>query len=159
MHFEWNKEEQNFEFSNNYISIKADREVFDWNNSSALFLAPLWYRTNNGLEFGIRKIIILSDNSQNEDQIIFERKVIPHSSLGSRIVKNWNDMATGKFPFNGKPVISPHDNTGSISEILQTQLDEPQTLFSLELSMENPQSEENLKHRFDTIKKGIVIEY
>ncbi|MCL2043954.1 MAG: serine protease [Treponema sp.] len=158
MRFVWNSEErQNFEFSNGPYSIRANNEVFDWDSKSELFLAPSWYRYNNQLEWGIRRIILYGDQ-RGREAVFFYRNVRPDARLGSNAMENWNDMALEKFPYDGAPVISARDNTGSIGAVLQARRPDPQTVFSLYLSMDDPISEDDLMSRFDALKEGVIIE-
>jgi hypothetical protein len=136
----------------------ADRQVFDWNVSSELFLAPTWYKQDGKLEFGIRKIVLYRDQ-RGKEYVFFHRNIKPDPKLGVNAMENWNDLVVGKYPFDEKPVISPKDNTGSVGAILKARRSNPDVLLSLYLSMENPQSEENLNRRFNSLKTGISVEY
>jgi len=156
--FDWKSKEQSFSFSSGPLSVSSDKQVFDWNDRSELFLAPTWYKFNNKLEFGIRKIILNRDQRGKEYAILY-RNIKPDSKLGTNAMENWNDMVAEKYPFDEKPVISPKDNNGSVGAIIKPRQQNPDVLFSLYLSMENPQSEENLTRIFSSLKKGVSAEY
>jgi transposase len=158
MRFEWRSREQSFSLSSGPLVFGADKQVFDWNVSSELFLAPTWYIQNGKLEFSIRKIILYSDQ-RGKEYIVFYRNIKPDPKLGINAMENWNDLVAEKYPFDEKPVISPKDNTGSVGAILKARQPNPDVLLSLYLSMENPQSEENLSHRFSSLKAGISVQY
>jgi hypothetical protein len=156
--FDWKSAEQSFSLKSGYLSVNADKQVFDWNARSELYLAPTWYKLNGKLEFGVRKVI-LSKDQRGKDFIILYRGIKPDPKLGTNIMENWNDLVIEKHPFDGKPVLSPKDNTGFVGAILKPRRLNPDTLFSLYLSMENPQNEENLSKRFTALKTGISLEY
>jgi len=157
MRFEWNSTRQSFSFKCGPMSVNADKAVFEWNGNSELFLAPSWYKHKNKPELGVRKMIIYGDQRGKEFVVLY-RNIRPDPKLGSNAQENWNDLADEKFPFDDKPAISARDNTGSVGIILKARQPEPDVIFSLYLSMENPQSEENVSRRFSALKNGIVIE-
>jgi hypothetical protein len=138
--------------------MTADKQVFDWINDSQLYLAPSWYKRNNKPEFGVRKIT-LDRNLRGNEFIVLYRNIKPDPKLGSNTMENWNDMVIEKYPFDGKPGISVKDNTGSIGAVIKALQPDPEIIYSLFLSMENPLNEENLTQRFDTLKRGISIGY
>jgi hypothetical protein len=156
--FEWRSREQSFSFSSGPLSLRSDRQVFDWNARSKLFLAPSWYKQNGKLEFGIRKVILNRDQ-RGKEFIIFYRNIKPDPKLGTNAMENWNDLVIEKHPFDEEPVLSPKDNNGFVGAILKARRPDPDVLFSLYLSMENPQNEENLSRRFGSLRTGVSVEY
>ncbi|MDR2941376.1 MAG: serine protease [Treponema sp.] len=156
--FDWKSTEQSFSFSSGFLSISSDKNLFDWNARSELFLAPSWYKINNKLEFGIRKVILNRDQRGREYAIIY-RNIKPDLKLGTNIMENWNDMVAEKYPFDEKPVISPKDNTGFVGAIIKARRPNPDVLFSIYLSMENPQNEENLNRKFGALKTSVSVDY
>jgi hypothetical protein len=156
--FDWKSREQSFSFSSGPLSFRSDKEVFDWNARSELFLAPSWYKQNDKLEFGIRKVILNRDQ-RGKEYFIFYRNIKPDPKLGTNSMENWNDLFIEKYPFDEKPVLSPKDNNGFVGAILKARRPNPDVLFSLYLSMENPQNEENLSRRFGALKTGVSVEY
>jgi serine protease Do len=156
--FDWKNGEQNFSFGSGPITIASDRQVFDWNARSELFLAHSWYKLDGKPEFGIRRIILYSDQRYKEYFHIY-RNIKPDPKLGTNAMENWNDLVKEKPPFDEKPVLSPKDNNGSVGAILKARRPNPDTLFSLYLSMENPENEENLSRRFGAFKTGLSAEY
>jgi hypothetical protein len=156
LRFEWNSRQSYFSFSSKPFSISADRQVFDWTDSSELFIAPTWYKQNDTLEFGVRKIILNGDQRGNEFFVLY-RNIKPEARLGSAAMENWNDLVIRKFPFDEKPVISARENTGSIGAIIKASQPVPDVIHSLYLAVDNPQNEENITQRFDALKEGITI--
>jgi hypothetical protein len=155
--FKWNSKEQTFVLNCGNLSISADKQVFDWNNKSELFLFPSWYKQNNKLEFGIRKVTLHGDK-RGKENIILYRNTKPDPKLGTSIIENWNDLILEESPFDEKPVISFSDKTGFMGSIIKASQPDPDVCFSIYLRMENPQSEENLSRRFNAFKKGVSIE-
>ena len=156
--FDWESREQSFSYSNGPLAIAADKQVFDWNAHSELFLAPSWYKISGKLEFGVRKIILNGDQ-RGKEFIVFYRNIKPDPKLGTNAMENWNDLVAQKHPFDEKPVLSPKDNNGFMGAILKARRPNPDVLFSLYFSIENPQNEENLSRRFTAFKTGVSIEY
>jgi hypothetical protein len=154
--FNWNAGNKNFAFQCGPVSINAGTDVFEWANDSEIFLAPTWYRKGSKLEYGVRKIIISRD-VRGKEYIILYRNIKPDPILGTSAQENWNDLVQEKFPFDDKPAISVKDNTGSVGIIVKAQRPDPDVRFSLYLSMEDPQSEENLSKRFTALKSGLTI--
>ena len=157
LRFNWKSTEQNFSFSSGSISIGSDKQVFDWNPRSELFLAHSWYKLNNKTEFGIRRIILTRDQ-RGKDFILLYRNIKPDPKLGTNTMENWNDLVIEKHPFDEKPVLSPKDNTGFVGAIQKARRPNPDMLFSLYLSMENPQNEDNLSKRFSALKTGVAVD-
>jgi len=154
--FDWNSDNQSFTLSAGPFSLNADRQIFDWAGDSDLFLSPTWYRQNDKPVFNIRKIIINRD-LRGKDFLVMYRNVKPDPKLGSNAMENWNDLVQEKFPFDGNPAISVKDNTGSVGAIVKARQPNPDAIFSIYLSMENPQNEDNLNRRFNALKQGLSI--
>ena len=157
MRFNWDSKKQAFSLSCGNISINASKQVFDWNNKSELYLFPFWYKRNNKPEFGIRKVVLRGDQRGKENIIIY-RNTKPGTRLGTSYADNWNDLILGEFPFNENPVISVRDNNGFMGSIIKAKQPDPDICFSLYLKMEKPQSEEDLRSRFNAFKGGVSIE-
>jgi hypothetical protein len=156
LRFEWDSEKQHFILECDYYSLDIDKQVFDWNNDSELTLAPTWFKLDDKPVFGIRTIILQSD-VRGEESFSLRRKVKPDSRLGASERESWNDLAAEKFPYNGTPVISVKDNTGSVGAIVKAQNPHSDTVFTLYLSMEDPLNEKDLSQRLNAIKQGLVI--
>jgi len=157
MRFNWNSKEQSFSLSNGYISINADKQVFNWNNNSELYLYPLWYKQDKKIEFGILKISLLVDPREKE-KVLLQRNSKPDPKLSKDLFENWNDLKLEKFPYNETPVVSKENNNGFMGSIIKTKQPNPDAFFTLYLEMENPQSENDLTRRLNAFKKGIFIE-
>ena len=157
LNFVWKSNEQSFSFNCSPMFISADKRVFDWANDSELFLAPSWYKQKDKLEFGVRKITLDRD-PRGKEFIVLYRNIKPDPKLGTNAMENWNDLVIEKYPFDGKAAISVKDNTGSVGAIVRARLPDPDILYSLYLSMENPLSEDNLTQRFNAFKQMISIQ-
>jgi serine protease Do len=156
--FNWRSGEQSFSFSSGPFSFNADKQVFDWNARSEMFLAPSWYKINGKLEFGIRRIILNGDQ-RGKEYVHYYRHIKPDPKLGTNAMENWNDLVAAKPPFDEKAVLVPKDNNGFVGAILKPRRANPDVLFTLYLSMESPQSEDNLNRRFGALKTGVSAEY
>jgi hypothetical protein len=152
--YEWQGEE--IAFSSGDISFRAGRNVFDWEDTSELFLAPSWYKINDTVSFGIRKYIINRDVRGKEYTVLY-KNIKPDERLGVNAAEGWNDLLQAKFPFDGRPAISARDNTGSVGGILETENPIQDVRYTLYLSMENPLDEENLSRRFEALRNGITV--
>ena len=152
--FVWNNIEQRFAFSCGLITINSDKQTFNWTNNSRLSLFPFWYRNNNNLEFGIRRVE-LNQGLRGDDYFIIIRNIKPDSILGSIAMERWNDLVFRNHPFNERPGISISDNTGTMAAVIDTQGFDTETIFSLYFSMRNPINEDNLVQRFNAIKNGL----
>jgi len=156
--FTWESGEQSFSFSSGPLSFSADRQVFDWNARSELFLASSWYKINGKLEFGIRRVIMNRDQ-RGKEYFHFYRNIKPDPKLGTNALENWNDLVTSKPPFDEKAVLVPKDNNGFIGTILKARRPNPDVVFTVYFSMENPQNEEDLSRRLGALKSGVSMEY
>jgi hypothetical protein len=156
LQFDWQQANQALSLDFDGISITADKQVFDWTDTSEMFLAPSWYKPKDTVEFGIRKVIIDRDIRGN-DYISLYRNIKPDPKLGAKSAEYWNDLVTAKYPFDEKPGISVKDNTGSVGAILEAEIPNPNVRYTLYLSMEDPRDEENLSRRFKALKAGIQV--
>ncbi|GHV77455.1 serine protease [Spirochaetia bacterium] len=156
--FNWRPDAQEVSVESGTVSVGAGKEVFEWTPLSELFIAPCWYQSAEQLpiEFGVRRIF-LSRDSRNREYINLYKNIKPDPRLGSSSAEDWNDLVQEKYPYNEQPGISAKDNAGSVGAILQTDPADPGVLYTLYLSMENPQDEENLSRRFNALKTGIRI--
>ncbi|MDR0623910.1 MAG: serine protease [Treponema sp.] len=154
--FDWQQGAQSFSLQVGSITIAADTQVFDWTGASELFLAPSWYKPKDTVEFGVRKVILNRD-IRGKDFITIYRNIKPDPKLGAKNAEFWNDLVAAKYPFDEKPAISVKDNTGSVGVILPTENPNPSVRYSLYFSMENPQDEENLSRRLNSLKTGIRV--
>jgi hypothetical protein len=155
--FAWEQNTQTLSLHFGGTSITADNQVFDWTDTSELFLAPSWYKPKETVEFGIRKVIIDRDIRGN-DYVLLYRNIKPDPKLGAKNAEVWNDLVAAKYPFDEKPGISVKDNTGSVGAILETKNPNPNVRYTLYLSMEDPQDDENLTRRFRALKAGIEVQ-
>ena len=157
MSFEWKSDEQRFSVNCGSLSLSADKQVFNWENDSELFLAYSWLKQDDKLEFGLRKIDLSRDQRAKEFIVLYQN-IKPDPKIGTNAMENWNDLVTGKYPFDGKPVISAKDNTGSVGVILKARQEDPDIIYSIYLSMENPLNEENLAERLNALTQNLSIE-
>jgi hypothetical protein len=154
--FTWQKDSQSVSFSTGGISITADNNVFDWADTSELYLAPSWYKVGNNLQYGVRQFIMYRDVRGKEYSILAKR-IKPDERMGSGSAESWNDLVAEKYPFDGKAAISVKDNTGSDGAILKADRPNDDVRYSLYLSMENPNDEDSLNRRFNALRSGIKI--
>jgi len=163
--FQWNENNKSFYLNSHGIRINSDKNVFDWTGGSELFIAPSWYINDEKLEYGVNKVIVNKDLRGNDFFVVY-RNILPDQRLGSKAMEGWNDLVQERFPFDGTAVISARENRGSVGGIIKPEnailrsinnvkLD---TLFSLYLTMENPQNEENLNQRFNALMHAISVE-
>jgi hypothetical protein len=155
--FNWNSKEQSFSLNCGDISINADKQVFDWNDKSEIYLYPFWYKQDKKIEFGIQKISLLVDQREKE-KVIIQRNIKPDPKLGTNFIENWNDLILEKFPYDENPVVSKEKNTGFMGSIIKAKQPDPDVCFSLYLGQENPKSEEDISRRFNALKRGVFIE-
>jgi hypothetical protein len=154
--FDWNSESRQIAFDTGNVSISADNTVLDWTNTSELFMAPSWYKVNDSIEFGIRKFVLNRDLRRRESFILY-KNIKPDPILGTNAAEGFKDLVDEKYPFDGKPGIAPKDNTGSIGVIVKTKNPTPEVCYSLYLSMENPENEDNLIRRLTALQNGVKI--
>lgn len=156
--FNWKSGAQEVSVESGTVSVSAGKDVFEWTDLSELFIAPSWYRTGeeSRIEFGVRQIV-LSRDSRGREYINLYKNIKPDPRLGSSPAENWNDLVQAKYPFDGKPGISAKDNTGSVGAIIQPENANPNALYTLYLSMENPLDEENLNKRFSVLRGGVRV--
>jgi hypothetical protein len=155
--FSWRQETRRIAFSYPGFSFQAGPEVFDWNGNSKLFLGPAYYAQENNIEFGIRRILLQRDVRGRESALLY-KNIKPDPKIGAKAAESWDDLLQEKYPFDGNPGISAKDNTGSIGAILPVLRPTPDVRYSIYLSMENPQGEDNLRSRLEALQKGIQIE-
>jgi hypothetical protein len=139
------------------VSIEAGRDVFDWTEKSALFLAPGYYLQDGKLSFGIRKTVIQRD-IRGRDFAILYKNVKPDPGLGVKAEETWSDLVGAKYPFDEVPRLSSKDNTGFAGTILPQARPSADVRYSVYLAMENPGSEDSVKNRLDALKGGIYVE-
>jgi len=155
--FKWDEEENEISFQYPAFSINADANIMDWISASSMFLCPSYYMENSEIKYGIRKVIIQRD-IRGRDFIVLYKNIKPAEKLGAKAAEAWDSIVKEKYPFDEKAAISSRDNSGSIGAILQQKNILPDIRYSLYMTMENPQSEEDLANRFNILKKGISIE-
>jgi S1-C subfamily serine protease len=154
IHYEWDG--RKISFASDDVSLSAGRDVFEWADTSELFLAPSWYTVNNTLTFGVRKYTINRDVRGKEFTVLY-KNIKPDERFGTSAAENWNDLMEEKYPFDGRPAISVKDNTGSVGAVLRAENPQEDVRYTLYLSMEDPRDEENLSRRFDALRKGITV--
>jgi hypothetical protein len=155
--FSWQQETRSIAFSYPGLSFQAGSDVFDWNSSSKLFLGPAYYTQENAIELGIQRIVVQRD-LRGREYALFYKNIKPDARLGTKAAENWNDLIQEKYPFDGNPGISAKDNAGSVGIIIPARRPNPDIRYSLYLSMENPQGEDNLKSRIKALQNGIQVE-
>ncbi|GHV88892.1 hypothetical protein AGMMS50267_12520 [Spirochaetia bacterium] len=176
--FNWKSETQEVSIDTGTVSVSVGNDVFEWSPRSNLFIAPCWYQTGSEdseesesaeqapanlgsavqapIEFGLRRISLTRD-SRGRVFINLIKNMKPDPRRGAIAEENWDDFVQANYPYNEQPAISARDNTGSVGAILQAETPRPGVRYSLYLSMENPQNEENLSRRFNALKAGIRV--
>jgi hypothetical protein len=156
--FNWKPDAQEVSIETGTVSVSAGKDVFEWSPRSELFIAPWWYRTadQGPIEFGVRQILFYRDPRHQEYTNLYKR-IKPDARFGFTAAENWNDLVQAKYPYNEKPRISANDNTSSVGAILQTETPNPDVLYTLYLSMKDPEDEENLSKRFSALKAEIRV--
>ncbi|MDR3200769.1 MAG: serine protease, partial [Spirochaetales bacterium] len=155
--FEWNEKDSGLSLRYPDVFIQAGSDVFEWTSKSTLFLAPAYYLRGKNLEYGIRKTVIQRD-IQGRDYAVLYKNVKPDSRLGAKSEASWADIVAAKYPFDEIPRLSSKDNTGFAGSLLPPAHSSGDIRYSLYLSMENPESEENIKNRLTALKGGVSVE-
>jgi hypothetical protein len=164
--FDWKPDTQEVSVESGTVSVNAGKDVFEWNGLSELFITLCWYQTEGSqenetaeqspIEFGVRRINLYRDPRHREFTNL-HKNIKPDPRLGSIAAEGWNDFVLAKYPFDEKSHISANGNTGSVGTIFKAETPIPGVLYSLYLSMEDPQDEENLGKRFSTLKAGVRV--
>jgi hypothetical protein len=153
--FNWTKEKNEFDFSLPDFSAGAGAELFPWTNLSELFLLPAHYKLRDTIQFGITKTVI-NRNNRGDDYIVLVKNIKPDARLGPEYQDKWDDLLEEKFPFNGRPALSPKDNKGSIGALLPARFPDDEIRWTLYMELENP-TETELTEKLNHLKKGVTI--
>jgi len=156
LNYRWQENSRQISFNTGDIAFTVNNNVYDWTGGSELFLGPSHYLLNGKLRFDVRRIVLSLDSRQKE-YISLVKRLKPDQRMPTNVQESWNDVYQERFPFNGTPAISAKDNEGVIGAVLPPPSKNPDLRYSLYLSMENPQNEDNVKKRFDAFKGGMVI--
>ena len=155
INFNWRPTDAYISFNANKVSMNLSPNVFEWTGESELYVAPGPYISNDTLHYGIRRIV-LNRNLRRTDfitMVLFSR---PDQRLPSSYHDTWENIANERFPFNRRPVVSERDNEGMMGGSIAFPAD-PNLRFSIYLSMENPESEDNVQRRFNALVDGIRL--
>jgi hypothetical protein len=137
--------------------MEAGPEVFDWQSNSELFIAPAYYKQDGKIEFGIRQVVLQQD-LQGKNSCVLFKYLEPVPELGATQAESYRDIVAGKYPLDGKSVITPQSNSGSVASIIQTETPTTGIQYALYLSMTEPNTEENVANRFNALKSGVKVE-
>ncbi|MDR2900885.1 MAG: serine protease [Treponema sp.] len=154
--FDWDADAKQFSLNNNAISMKAGPKVFDWLNTSEMLIAPAYYTQDGKTEFGIREILLRQD-LQGKNSVILFKYLEPVPELGAKQAESYRDTVAGKYPLDGKAVITPQENAGAIATILQTETPTTGIQYALYIYMTEPDTEENVTNRFNALKDGVKV--
>jgi hypothetical protein len=154
--FDWNDAAKTFALNSGAISMEAGTDVFDWENTSELFIAPAYYNQDGKTEFGIRQVVLQQD-LQGKNSCVLFKYLEPVPELGAAQAASYADIVAGKYPLDEKAVITPQSNTGSIASTLQTETTTSGIQYALYLYMTEPETEENVTNRFDALKSGVKV--
>jgi hypothetical protein len=156
LNYRWQESTKQVSFNIGDIAFSANNGVYDWSNNSELFLGPSHYLLDGKIQFGIRRIVLHRDNRYKESLAVIKR-IKPDSRLPSNSQEGWNDVYLERFPYDGKPAISAKDNEGTIGGVIKPPSGKDDFRYTLFLSMENPQNEDNVLKRFGALKNGVQI--
>ena len=156
INYRWQDSSRQISFNTGDIAFTVNNNVYDWTGSSELFLGPSNYLLNGKIRFDVRRIVVSLDSRQKE-YISLVKRIRPDQRMPTNVQESWNDVYQERFPFNGTPAISAKDNEGVIGAVLLPPSKNADLRYSLYLSMENPQNDDNVKKRFDAFKSGVVI--
>jgi hypothetical protein len=156
LNYRWQENAKQVSFNTGDIAFSANNSVYDWTSNSELFLGPSNYLLNGKINYGIRRIMLSLDSRQKE-YITIVKRLKPDQRMPTNSQESWNDVFQGRFPFNGTPAISAKDNEGVIGTALSPPSQNPDLRYTLYLSMENPQNDDNVQKRFNAFKSGVVI--
>jgi len=156
LNYRWQESAKQISFNTGDIAFTANNGIYDWTGNSELFLGPSNYLLNGQIRFGIRRITLSLDARQKE-YISLVKRLKPDQRMPNNSQESWNDVYQERFPYNGVPAISAKDNEGAVGAVLQPPSENPNLRYTLYLSMENPQNEDNVQRRFGAFKSGVVI--
>jgi S1-C subfamily serine protease len=156
LNYRWQEGPKVISFNTGDIAFSVNDSIFNWTNSSELFLGPSHYMMDGKINFGIRRITLHRDSRYKESISIIKR-LKPDSRLPTNSQEAWNDVLLERFPFDGKPAISAKDNEGTIGGILKSPSGKDDLRYTLYLSMENPQNDDNVLRRFNSFRGGVQI--
>ncbi|MDR0315725.1 MAG: serine protease [Treponema sp.] len=156
LNYRWQESTKQISFNTGDIAFSVNNSVFDWTNTSELFLGPSHYLMDGKLNFGIRRITLHRD-SRYKETINLVKRLKPDSRMPANSQESWNDVFMERFPFNGRPAISAKDNEGTIGGTLMSPSGKDDLRYTLYLSMEDPQNEDNVLRRFNAFKGGVQI--
>jgi hypothetical protein len=154
--FDWNEDTKEFRLNNNTFSIEEGPDVFEWLNTSELFVVPAYYTQDGKTEFGIREIMLRQD-LQGKNTCVLLKYIEPVSELGAKQAESYKDIVAGKYPLDENAVITPQENSGSIASVLQTETPTNGIQYALYLYMTEPETEENVTNRFNALKNGVTV--
>jgi hypothetical protein len=153
--YAWNKNARTLAFGFPGVSFTGGKDVFDWTDTSSLFILPSFYRAGGDIVEGINKVIV-NRTRHSDAYFILTLNTRPDPTLGSDYSDSWDTIAGGKFPFNGKAAISEKDNAGSIGALLPGASPQPDALWTLYLVSQNPTTD-TLTSRFNALKSAFTI--
>ncbi|MCL1813163.1 MAG: serine protease [Treponema sp.] len=154
--FNWNERDKSISLALPQLTLKAGEPVFTWTSQSSFLLVPGYYRKGEKIEYGFRSLVVERD-IKGSDYFVVHQHVKPDERLGTKVMENWNEVVTAKYPFDGVSRISSNDNTGSAGGLLSRMNLSDDVRYSLYLNMENPGDEESLSGRFKILEGNISI--
>jgi hypothetical protein len=139
------------------LSINENSDSFEWSSESELYMLPSYYKIDDKVKFGISKIILYKD-SRGRDFVMLNQSTKPDPKLGTDYRIAWEDLMAEKFPFNGRPTLSPKDNNGVIGAALYPKNEKTpvQLRWTLYMALQDP-TEADLLSRFESFKAGITL--
>ncbi|GMO42065.1 MAG: serine protease [Termitinemataceae bacterium] len=153
--FSADNKNNSFNFNYENVSIKSDKNVFEWSKKSELFLTLAYNKTDSGIKYGIDYIMFQYDGIKN-NFFSFRKNNKPDSKLGRKAEDRWDVMLKKSYPYDGKPYVSSENNTSSLGAMVDAK-NEKDILYSLYLNMEDADGQEDVLKRFKSLKNGINI--
>jgi hypothetical protein len=156
LNYRWQESSKRISFTTGDVTVSFDSSIYDWTNSSELFLGPSYYLLDGKINFGIRRIVLHKD-SRYKESLLIVKAIKPNPRMPNSAQESWNDVALERFPYNGTPAVSIRDNEGTMGAVLKPPSGRDELRYALYLSMENPQNDDNVRRRFNSFRNGITI--
>jgi hypothetical protein len=93
-------------------------EVIPLSDAPYLSLTPSYYDDNGTVKLGINRVDIY-DSIRSRNQLNIAMRFKPDPRLNYSYQYAWSDIVNGKFPWDGKPAMSPQSDSGSVSAVLE----------------------------------------
>jgi hypothetical protein len=156
LNYRWQESSKRISFTTGDVTVSFDSSIYDWTNSSELFLGPSYYLMDGRVNYGVRRIVLHKDSRYKESLSIF-KQLRPNPRMPNNTQESWNDLVLERFPYNNVPAVSVRDNEGTMGAVLVPPSRRADLRYALYLSMENPVNDDNVQRRFNAFRNGITI--